>query len=101
MPSLFGPQPKDKNKSDDRVIELKVIDAKKPLSSMGMTDHRLFSGENKLHAVRDPHFLWQLKYEQGYLPAALQQKFTHFDKLVTTVKEYFGTRNVEVVKIND
>lgn len=87
--------------SDDRIIELKVIDDKKPKNVLGMTDPRLFSGENKLHAVRDPHFLWMLKYEQGTVPAPLRQKFTHFQKLVETVQEYYGGRNVEIIKINN
>jgi hypothetical protein len=39
--------------SSDRTLVLKPIEGKKPLSSIGATDTRLFTGENTVHAIMD------------------------------------------------
>lgn len=89
--------------SDDRILELKVIDGTKPLNVIGMVDPRLFrSGGNRLHAMREPQTsLWRLVYEQGSLPPQLRQKFTSFNKLMAHVRHYYGKRNLEVYKVTD
>ena len=42
-----------KNKSDDRILVLKVMEGKKTVSSSGISDPRLVTGENRVHAVMD------------------------------------------------
>ena len=85
----------------DRVLVLKVKDGKAPLTSTGLVDNRLFSGENNLHGVMDPQScLWSFKYEMGGLPPALKdQKFTSFSVLKRYAEEYFKKRNIEIVEV--
>lgn len=83
--------------SNDRILVLRVMEGKKALSSGGLVDSRLFTGENKLHGVYDDRTgMWNMKYETGGLPGALQQKFITFEDLVDCAKVYFKSRNVEV-----
>jgi len=87
-------------RGNDRILKLKVIDGEKPISSLGLVDPRLFTGENKLHALlEDNSSLWHLKYDSGTLPAPLRQRFTGYSKLVTFVRDYFARRNVEVEEV--
>ena len=89
-----------KNHQNDRVLVLKVIDGKKPKSSTGIIDPRLFSGENNLHAIKDKQLsLWALTYDSGILPPALQQRFTSFNALFKYAKEYLGNRNIEIKEV--
>lgn len=91
---------REKMLSNDRVLILKVSEGKKPLSSGGLVDSRLFTGENKLHGVFDERTgMWNMKYETGGLPGALQQKFTTFEDLVDYATIYFKTRNVDIAGI--
>ena len=93
---------KDKMMSDDRVLVLRPMEGKKTTDSMGKIDTRLFTGENKLHGIFDPRSgMWNMRYETGALPGALQQKFMEFHELVAFAKAYFKTRNVEVSEILD
>lgn len=96
------PEQKAKERSSDRILVLKPIDGAKPLSSTGLVDTRLFTGENKLHAIMDDtNCMWRLKYDQGGLPPALKQTFTGFSKLIDYTKTYFKKRNIEIVDILD
>jgi hypothetical protein len=91
---------KDKMMSDDRVLVLKTMDGKKATDSAGKIDPRLFTGENKLHAVYDPRSgMWNMRYETGAIPGALQQKFVEFHELEAFARAYFKTRNVEIVDV--
>jgi hypothetical protein len=91
-----------KMRSDDRVLVLAPIDGTKPKSSIGIVDPKLFTGENKLHAIRNPNFSWwTLKYEHGGVPPVLQQTFMSFEDLLTFTKEYFKTRNIQIVDVKD
>lgn len=92
---------KEHNWTNDRVLELKVQDNKKPLNSTGLVDSRLFSGENKLHGILDNNTtLWSFKYEHGGLPPALQgQRFTSFSALKQFAERYFNKRNIEITKV--
>lgn len=91
---------KNKMNSDDRVLVLKVIDGKKAMNSSGLVDPRLFTGENRLHAVFDTRTgMWNMRYETGGLPGALQQKFVEFSDLVEAAKKYYAGRNIEIVDI--
>ena len=88
--------------SDDRILVLRTIDGKKPLSVAGQIDTRLFTGENKLHGVFDVRTgMWNMKYENGGLPGALQQKFMTFEELEDFARVYFKTRNVEIAEVLD
>jgi hypothetical protein len=89
---------KTENKSSDRTFSLRVIDGKKPISSVGLVDTRLFTGENKLHAIQE-NGLWYLKYEQGGLQSALKQKWVSFNSMLNDVKTFYARRNIEVKEI--
>lgn len=94
--------PESKMRSPDRVLILSIIDGKKPISSVGLTDTRLFSGENRVHAVMDDQTcLWQLKYEQGGVPQPLKCKFTSFKALLKFVGDYYKKRNIEIKQVID
>lgn len=85
----------------DRVLVLKVRDGA-PKSSTGLVDKRLFSGENKLHAIMDTNTcLWSLKYDMGAVPPALKQQFTGYSRLLKFVSEYFDRRNIDIVEVKD
>lgn len=91
-----------KARSTDRILVLKPIDGKKPKSSTGLVDPRLFTGENKLHAVMNPrNTLWGLKYEMGALPPPLQKTWTNFTALKKDVDGYFSSRNLEIIEVQD
>lgn len=91
-----------KMRAADRVLTLEMIDGKKTLSSTGLTDPRLFSGENKLHAIMDPETcLWALKYEMGGVPPVLKCQFTSFKALLKFAEQYYYTRNIRIKEIKD
>jgi hypothetical protein len=95
-------QESSKERNTDRILILKPIEGKAPISSTGLVDTRLFSGENKLHAIQDPtNLLWSFKYESGGLPNPLQQRFTNFTTLLDFATKYFKKRNVEIVEVID
>jgi len=94
--------PESKMRSPDRILVLKIIDDKKPLSSKGLVDSRLFTGDNKLHAVMDQQSaLWSFKYDQGIVPAPLKCQFTSFKALKAHADLYFASRNIEIVEVKD
>lgn len=89
-------------KSTDRIIKLKVKEGMKPETSTGTVDHRLFKGENSLHAVRQETGLWRLRIEHGSLPPSLaDSQWTKFNDLLTAVREYFDKRNIEISEIKE
>jgi hypothetical protein len=89
------------NYADVRTITFKLIDDQKPRSSTGLSDPRLYQGGNKLYATRGDDFLWYVKYEKGAIPPALNQKWTHYQRMLTDVEAYFNTRNVAIKQIED
>lgn len=89
------------NHTTDRVFKLETIDSKAPASSTGLLDKRLFTGDNKLHALVDEDCLWIVRYEQGSVPKELRRKFTTFGRLLEYVEEYFTKRNVKITEISD
>ena len=99
----LGSSTKTNIRSDDRLLILRVMDDKAPLNTLGLTDRRLFSGENKVHAIMDTHScLWTIRYEMGAPPPVLaEQRFTSFSKLLTFCKDYFVKRNIEIVEVID
>lgn len=93
---------KDKLKKDDRILELRVIDGEKPLSSIGLVDKRLFQGGNKLHAYYNPQFgCWKLRYEVGFIPQALENSWSTFDQLIYDTSRYLKGRNLEIAEVID
>lgn len=100
---MFDINTEDKNWSSDRILVLKVIDNKKPLSTLGAIDSRLFKEENSLHAHMDKQScLWFLRYEKGHLPPVLLgKKFTRFNDLLAFAKNYFNSRNVDIVEVKN
>jgi len=93
---------KDKLKKDDRILEIKVIDDKKPLSSIGLVDKRLFKGGNTLHAFFNPQTgFWRVRYDVGTIPQPLDNSWNNFDQLLTDVNKYFSERNLYIDKVLD
>lgn len=91
-----------KLRKDDRIFVLRPIDGKRPSSSTGLVDTRLFTGGNVLHAKMDPqNCLWYMEYENGVLPQALKGRYTKFRDLREYVENYFRTRNIEIVEVKD
>lgn len=93
---------RSKMRSDNRVIILKTMEGKTAKDYAGKIDPRLFTGENRLHAVYDPQKgMWNMRYETGAIPAPLQQKFMTFEDLLAHAKQYFLGRNIEVAGVID
>lgn len=94
--------PESKMKSPDRILVLKVMDGKKPISTTGAADPRLFTGENKLHAIMDEQScLWRMKYDMGIVPESLKGTFTGFKALKKFAEQYYHKRNIEIVEVKD
>lgn len=99
---MIPEQKKGKEKKADRILVLKTKDGEKPKSSTGLVDPRLFTGDNKLHLIRDARtLLWFFKYEDGGLPRPLKERFTTFDKALTHARGYFNSRNIEIAEVID
>lgn len=91
-----------KEKSKDRILVIKPMEGKDAKSSMGLIDTRLFTGENKLHAIQDPrNTLWSFKYDSGGLPEPLKQRFMNFTTCLQHAKTYFAKRNIEITEVID
>lgn len=90
-----------KLKSNTRVFKLEVIDGKKPKSSTGLIDPRVFSGENNFAAVRDSRNIWSFKVKAGGLPEALKSKYTTFENLYEYAVKYFAGRNMKITEVID
>lgn len=90
------------NQAEDIVLVLKPLEGKKALSSTGLMDARLFTGENSLHVTRDPQtHLWGMHMTAGNLPLPLRQKFTSWGKLFNFTKDYLGRRNINITEVQD
>ncbi len=86
----------------DRILVLGPMEGKKPLSTGGLADPRLFTGENRLHAIKDPATcMWYLKYEMGIRPEEMKQMFTTFSALKKFAERYYAKRNIEIKEIKD
>ncbi len=91
-----------KMRKDDRVLVLQPKEGLKVKDVSGKVDSRLFTGENRLHAILGPRgTLWSLKYDRGAVPGPLQQKFTTFQTLYDFVKKYLERRNIEITEVID
>ena len=98
--SVIESRRREKMQTNDRVLVLKVAEGKAAKDSAGAVDSRLFTGVNKLHGVYDERTgMWNMRYETGALPGALQQKFMSFEELEDFARKYFKTRNVEILEI--
>lgn len=84
--------------------ELKVIpiEGKATISSTGLIDRGLFTGENTLHALMDRQTtLWSLKQGNGILPPVLRQSFTSYSKLYKFAEDYYKRRNIELKEVKN
>lgn len=89
-----------KSTSTDRIFVLEQMEGKSPLSTKGLVDARLFTGENNLHAIMDPSScMWILRYDAGLVEQPLRQKFTSFKMLRKFVEDYYKRRNIQVKEI--
>lgn len=89
----------DKMASKDRIFTLKIIDNKKPKTSLGMVDTRLFTGENRLHVKKDETSFWYFEYDSGAVPEPLKHKFTGYRAAVKHAETYFKTRNITIEEV--
>jgi len=93
---------KAKMRSDDRILKLEVIDGKSALSTTGLVDSRLFTGNNTLHAIMNPmNCLWSFKYADGIVPAPLKNQFTSFEHLKRYADTYFNKRNIRITEVKN
>lgn len=102
--NFIDPNKNTKMRGNDRVFVLEPIDGTHPVDVRGMIDKRLFSGENRMHAVRDEGSfnLWYFKYDAGALPQALSgQRFTKFDEATKYLERYFSRRNIKIKEVVD
>lgn len=102
--SFIDPNKNTKMRGNDRAFALEQIDDKAPISSTGLVDKRLFTGENRIRAIRNEgsHNLWYFQYDKGNLPGALEGvKFTKFDQAQKYLENYFNTRNIRVKEVID
>lgn len=91
-----------KNVSNDRILVLAKIEGTETLDAAGKVDNRLFSGKNRLHAIKDPQTnFWRLQYDSGILSQSLKQEWTSFTRLMSFVEEYFKRRGIEIKEIID
>lgn len=92
----------DKMRSDDRILVLSIQEGKSAKGSTGLLDTRLFSGDNQLHAVKDPTTcFWYLKYDKGGVPEALKGRYTAFKDLLKFAQAYFNERNIDIKEVKD
>jgi hypothetical protein len=102
--TFIDPNKNTKMRGNDRAFVLEQIDDKAPIGSTGLVDKRLFTGDNKIHAVRDEMSfnLWYFKYDKGNLPGALEGiRFTKFDQAQKYLEQYFNTRNIRIKEVID
>lgn len=93
---------RSKTMSDDRLLVIRPIEGKKPLSSKGLVDPRVYEGKPTLHAVKDPLYdLWRLKSDTGAVVEPLRQRWTTFKRLEKDVNDYFNKRGLEISEIID
>jgi len=92
----------DQYHSDDRVFVFHTIEGMEKLAANGLVDQRLFNGENKLHAKKEPETgLWYLQYDKGGLPPVLKQKWTSMKAMKTAAIEYFRKRGLMITEVED
>jgi hypothetical protein len=95
--------PESNLRTPDRTIILEKMDGKSTLSSTGMVDNRLFTGEQTLKMKQDPQTcLWTFQYTNtGLLPGGLEGKFTSFSAGMRHATEYFARRNIKISAVKD
>lgn len=107
MPINFHSEtsPESKMRTPDRILKLELIEGKKPINSIGITDPNLFKdGEdkNRLHAIMDLQTsLWSLHYEKGNVPPVLKGQYTGFKQAREHAERYFNNRNIRIVEVID
>ncbi len=90
-----------KLRSTDRLVMLKPKEGGAK-TDMGITDTRLFTGDNKLHLKMDPQTcFWSFQYDKGITPEVLKQKFTGFKAALKFAEDYYRRRNIDIVEIKD
>jgi hypothetical protein len=93
---------KDKSRKTDRVLVIRPIPGRNSKTDKGITDNRLFQGENIVHAVMHPETcLWRIKYEKSMPPPVLNQAFTSFNKLMQFATGYFEKRGLRIESVID
>lgn len=90
----------EKLASNDRILVLEAMPGKNARNVAGRVNTTLFTGTNKLHAIRDPQVsLWYFKYDDGVLPESLKCQFTSFPKLLTYARDYYKKRDIQIKEV--
>lgn len=79
------------------IFKVKPMKGFIPKDYRGLGDNRLVSGDQKLYAVQEAG-LWYVRYDKGFLPVPLQQKFTNYNQFMKYVTSYFRSRNIEIIE---
>lgn len=91
-----------KNRATNIELKLRPIEGKKGKDTNGLVDTQLFTGDNKLWAVRNNQTcLWKMYYERGIVPTPLKSSYTNFNNLLKYATEYFKKRNIEIYEVID
>lgn len=86
--------------SPDRVLILAPMEGKTTKNSIGLTDPKLFTGENKVHVLKEAQTnFWYFRYEQGSVPEPLKCKFTGFKQALKHATDYYAKRNVTIKEV--
>lgn len=95
-------KPVKKNRGTDIAFRLRVKAGMLPKTSVGTSDSRLLTGDNRIHAILDHQSgLWYMQYDNGVLPPAFKQKFTSLHFLTNFIKAYYDKRNIDIEEIMD
>lgn len=90
----------ERKTSDDRIIELEQIPGEHTKDASGAVDNRLFKGENRLHATKDPQVnMWKFHFEKGAIPGGLSGMFTSFNKALYHAESYFKRRGIRIKNV--
>jgi len=99
---MFSPRVRTNLRTDDRILVIAPIEGVKTKNSTGLVDTKLFTGGNKLHAIKDPQsYIWYMRYENGVLPTPLKQRFTSFSNLLKFARIYFMKRGLEITRVEE
>lgn len=91
-----------KLRSEDRIFVLERVDDTAPKDSIGMTDRRLFTGENRLHALKHVETnMWYFRLDKGAVPEPMKCMFTSFKDAKKFAEVYYSTRNIKITEVLD
>lgn len=86
-------------RSTDRIL---ILEKEDPKMSAGILDPAVFEGKNNLHLRQDlVTGLWEFKYERGAVPPPLRNPFTSAKFALIHAENYFKTKKIKIVEVQD